>query len=799
MRWASRKAAGEHRTFVVQIEELAPWPALHGPLVVEYQRGSKKRGHSRAAESEDIGTGVTRYEWGSSSSDRFVVPSTLFAGKDGGLEQKLLNLYVCQVDEKGKPGNMVGGVVLDLAQLVGLPDEGEGVVRQGFPVECALSIMEMAGGRPELVIGLSQTKAGAGAPAPRAPSVASEGLPSRLSTEVPSSERRMDAQEGSVATVMSPTRVEVAERGFKGDAGALMGGEGLQVDEDGFIVDDDGDGDGDDDGVEDVGSEKDEEIEDDEREPEPEPEPDPEPVAPSPTATTKNLAEEFRRASLDDENDGCENGDAGAEHEEEVERDEGTLDKEESVVPPLPAPDLTPFQTSKQKPRHERRFSRDVNTSFGSMRECGSAGGHQRRLGSPTFGSPRVGDPNDSPSVASCGSAMKQAGASDDADVKTQYRRELEVLAALEAAVWGAGFRRRADGNGNNPQLTSARRLARTVIALGEVDGAAFAVRAVRTVKVACSSSLGDVKRLVLWWSALVTLRVRFFTLAEEEIFGWLKSVSPTIAEAEAELYAQIFDSVWDTHVGPVLRLDDEPSDGNSAAAIDVRITSGIDAALDALDALSDTGVSILKTLNRLVLEDLAVKIDVALLKRHLASTAAVDSTTGLEIKVMVSNLTHYFTSRGAYAESTPGSTANATANATAVLLPRMDSLSNVLVSHKAGLADPEVRKAIAPRISLTTILAILSRYTMEPEEGGREEFQKLLATLKTKASTTVDLNATYEVLDEIEYAPPAERTLSEQGIVQRLRLEMGEDSEDEIDDVLGDDRKGLLMELWGI
>jgi len=793
MRWASRKAAGEHRTFVVQIEELAPWPALHGPLVVEYQRGSKKRGHSSAAESEDIGTGVTRYEWGSSSSDRFVIPSTLFAGKDGGLEQKLLNLYVCQVDEKGKPGNMVGGVVLDLAQLVGLPDEGEGVVRQGFPVECALSIMEMAGGRPELVIGLSQTGAGAGAPAPRAPSVASEGLPSRLSTEVPSSEQRMDAQEGSVATVMSPTRVEVAERGFKGDVVALVGGEGLQVDEDGFIVDD---YDYDDD-VEDFDSEIDEEIEGDEREPDPDP--DPEPIAPSPTATTKNLAEEFRRASLDDENDGCENGDACAEHEEE--RDEGILEQEESVVPPLPAPDLTPFQTSKQKPRHERRFSRDVNTSFGSsMRECGSTGaGNRDRLGSPTFGSPRVGGATDSPSVASCGSAMKQAGASDDAEVKTQYRRELEVLAALEAAVWGAGFRRRADGNGNNPQLTSARRLARTVIALGEIDGAAFAVRAVRTIKVACSSSLGDVKRLVLWWSALVTLRVRFFTLAEEEIFGWLKSVSPTIAEAESELYAQIFDSVWDTHVGPALRLDDEPSDGNSAAAIDVRITSGLDAALDALDALSDTGVSILKTLNRLVLEDLAVKIDVALLKRHLASTAPVDSTTGLEIKVMVSQLTHYFTSRGACAESTPGSTATATANASAVLLPRMDSLSNVLVSHKAGLADPEVRKAIAPRISLNTILAILSRYTMEPEEGGREEFHKLLATLKTKASTTVDLNATYEVLDEVEYAPPSERTLSEQGIVQRLRLEMGEDSEDEIDDVLGEQRKGLLMELWGI
>ena len=36
--------------------------------------------------------------------------STLFRDKAGSLEQKLMTLFVCQVDEKGKPGNMVGGL-----------------------------------------------------------------------------------------------------------------------------------------------------------------------------------------------------------------------------------------------------------------------------------------------------------------------------------------------------------------------------------------------------------------------------------------------------------------------------------------------------------------------------------------------------------------------------------------------------------------------------------------------------------------------------------------------------------------
>jgi hypothetical protein len=162
MRFTSRKnLVSRHSTFVLTIESISPWPALHGPLVVEYQRGSKRKGHTDPCEPASVGTGVTTYDFGGA---RFEIPATLYAKKDacgidGELESKLLHLYVCQVDEKGKPGNMVGGVVLDLARLVCLP---EVPARQEYMVECSQSIVEMAGGRPKLVMKLSQKLSHAG-------------------------------------------------------------------------------------------------------------------------------------------------------------------------------------------------------------------------------------------------------------------------------------------------------------------------------------------------------------------------------------------------------------------------------------------------------------------------------------------------------------------------------------------------------------------------------------------------------------------------------------------------------------
>ena len=798
MRFKSRKALGQEKhTFVVDIVSLSPWPSLHGPLIVEYQRGNKKRGHSAAADPIDIETGVTRYEWGSAGRpQQFVIDATLYRGKDGSLEQKLMNLFVCQVDEKGKPGNMVAGVVLDLAQLVGLPEQS---VRQLYGVECSQSIVEMAGGRPQLAIGLrrrvdsgigvdngkgdgGEREGPSGRPgvfvapglAPLAGDGGEEGTPSRLSTEIPSSERRMDEQDGSGATVMSPGRGEVAQRGsFKpgNGVGVEMSSEPgapAMYDDDGFLVEDEGGevaGDGIPvpevlDGEGKVGAES---------------------TPALPTVLRKNLHEEFRRASVD---------------EEWVE-----MEKEESAVP-----DLSPFRTSNQKPVHERRFSRDINSSFGSLHQVKGEG--ERRAGAG----------HESPSVASCVSAMNGTFGKDVSG-KGQDREEIEKLAALETAVWCAGYNfkyvRAAESNraqrsspsknggASNPHLKSARRLARTVIALGEADGLVFAKRAVHAIKVACASSLGDVKRLVLWWSALITLRVRFFTLTVEDgksgssFFGWLEAASSVLAEAEGLLYTQIVEHVWDAHLAPVTdgsvnaSGNANPDVPNVDADVEnsiARITSGLESALAALNSLTDVSFSILRTLNRMVLEDMVVKLDVSLLQHWLMIARAspnkpVDSTIGLEIKMLISKLVSYFASHGVEE----------------AVLPRMDSLSNVLVSQKASLLDAEVRKALAPRISINSILTILEQYTMSEDEGTAEDLDKILAALKAKASTTVDLNATYEVLTNIDYSLPDAQTLSQQGIVQSFSLEMDEDSEDEIEELIGATRKQHLLELWGL
>ena len=793
MRFKSRKALGQEKhTFVVELFDLSPWPSLHGPLVVEYQRGSKKRGHSSAAEPIEIGTGVTRYEWGPAGlPHQFVIPATLFRDKAGSLEQKLMTLFVCQVDEKGKPGNMVGGVSLDLAQLVRLPHSA---VRQSYDVECSQSIVEMAGGRPQLALGLSRrVDSGAGGEnesgeigaregpsgrpgglvpsvlAPLAAEGGDKGTPSRLSTKIPTSERQMGEQGDSAATVMSPGRVEVAQRGLfmaGNDVGVDLGvnwepGAPDIYNDNGFLVEDGSGGDGRE--VQEVldgegggaGS-----------------------TPPSPTVLNKNLEAEFRRASLDDE--------------EEV-----GMQKEESVVP-----DLSPFRVSNQKPVHERRFSRDVNSSFGSMRQVRGEAECRPEM------------TRDSPSVASCGSAMNGAHGKGAVGGKSEERQELKTLAALETAVWCAGYSssRVAEssqshrsspsksGRTNNPHLTSARRLARTVIALGEADGLAFAERAVHAIKIACVSSLGDVKRLVLWWSALITLRVRFHMLTQgndkggSSFFGWLEAASSVLSEAEGFLYSQIVQNVWEVHLMPV--IDGGVDATGSAnlhgpyddANIEDRITSGLESALDALNSLTDASVSILKTLNRMVLEDLVVKLDVALLRHRLTMASAssehpVDSSTGLEIKILVSRLVSYFGSKGVEGAA----------------LTRMDSLSNVLVSQKASLVDAEVRKALAPRISLNSILIILKRYSMSEDEGTTEDLEKILAALEAKASTTVDLNATYEVLANVEYSLPEAQRLSQKGIVQSFSLEMGEDSEEEIEELIGETRKRQLLELWGV
>ena len=74
---------------------LAPWPPRRRVPAWQQEAGTLLRG--RADRDRD-------------GRDEVRVGSTLFRDKAGSLEQKLMTLFVCQVDEKGKPGNMVGGL-----------------------------------------------------------------------------------------------------------------------------------------------------------------------------------------------------------------------------------------------------------------------------------------------------------------------------------------------------------------------------------------------------------------------------------------------------------------------------------------------------------------------------------------------------------------------------------------------------------------------------------------------------------------------------------------------------------------
>jgi hypothetical protein len=590
-------------------------------------------------------------------------------------------------------------------------------------------------------------------------------IPSRLSTEGPSSDVR--EEEDSVTTVMSPQRVDMASRGpWKDPNEHMAGGEtekemihGAIYDEDGFLLEDEDLGDSAEDVVDRQGHAANDALhangEDAARCGEFENAD--ESIEKTTGSTMKNLDGDFRRASL--------------EHDTSL-----ISGREESTLP-----DLSPFQASKKKPIHQRRFSRDVNSSFGSGRHGKGEN-----------------EPKNSPSVASCGSAMRDLVSQDGDDIAEMnifaQKKELEALAALEVAVWCAGYSGHKLGSQpgriTNPQtyhLTPARRLARTVIALGEKEGSKFVNRAIEAIKVACASSLGDVKRIVLWWSALITLRVRFFTLIEEEssFFSWLEPITSLLVDAESALYMRMVDDVWKSCDVPGLLLGNGRSKGMDDNA--GRIVSALDDSLSAINYTSRSNganiTAVVKTLRKLIVEDIAVKLDVALLKEQIQGwpNYRTTSSTGLELKLFVGKLSSWFESQGVKGP----------------ILPRMDSVANILVSQKSCLLDAEVRKAIAPRISITSICAILGQYQISEDEGSTDELEEIMKTLRANSSTRVDLNETYESLDLVEYVSPEAGWMNQQGIVQALCLDMSEESDEELEDLLGSERAPLLRDLW--
>ena len=727
-----KRAKSHHAVFILDIHQISPWPALHGPLILEWQRGSKRRGQSNACDpdSDDASEPVS-YHFGTT---RFEIPATLYeiAERRDEMESKIVNLYLCQVNEKGKVGNMVGGVTLDLAKLTMLT---AAPARQEYFIECSQSVVEMAGGRPKLIMDLSKLNEHEGVESPvkaDKPKTEESALPSRLSTEMPSSQGSLSKLE-STGTVMSPGRARTKEV-----TGTQVSG--TQVyDEDGFLVDDDDDGD-------------DALVESEVKE-----------------TTRYYKAGPFEGDSLDDFDD---------EDQVNVE------------------PDLTPFQASRQMPIHTRRFSRYINSSFGSLRQF---------QGDDMLPSPRPASSPPKPSVASCNSAMQGHGYLKGGS-HPHSRRDIQIVTALEMSVWCAGLGWGGTCHGSIPRRDEmqapARRIARTIIGLGEVEGLGFVKQAVKSIKNSCVASLGDVQKMILWWSTMVTLRWSFWTLVDDSRpehmrmagFEWLQTdVSDVILSCEDWLFTKIASNLWVCHVQTnVDQIHNEPD-------VEQFITKYIAVLSKAMDTFEDSSrpapcsKTLKNVLKKLILRDMSVKVDVALFKDFLGQRLSIfrplTSAQGLELKILAERLSAWFESHGLASQGEDAEKV--------WCLPRIVSSANVIVTPKSALLDADVRKELAPKISVASICEMLGHYTQLEEDSREQNVDEIVTTLRAKTAAKIDLNESLESLDATTYKAPEESWLTQQGIIQPLSLDMSEESDSEIEDVVGRDRAAALKELW--
>lgn len=765
---SKKKRAKAHQTvFVFDIHRISPWPALHGPLIVEWQRGSKRRGQSHASDPDsDDPSRPTTYNFGAA---RFEIPATLYESKENehGIETKVVNLFVCQVNEKGKVGNMVGGVTLDLAKLDVLTKVP---ARQEYFIECSQSIVDMSGGRPKLIMDLWKMS-GDGEEVlehPRNEEHAAEDndMPSRLSTDVPSSQGSPSKVE-SMVTVVSPSgRVELEK-----DVGKHVEGRKTMYDQDGFLIDEDED-------IEEVLDRTSMENDDVNMF-----------ISPKINDNIKEDGVEVVRKRFDTLGPF---GGHGVEDDEEVKEQNTAVNVET---------DISLFQASKQMPIHTRRFSRDINSSFGSVRQ----------LQGEDHPSPRPCTSPPKPSVASCNSAMQGQGSLQD-DTFDQYhgmmKRKLQVFTALEMSVWNAGFGWGDTRHGTIPRRDKmqapARRMARTVIRLGEQQGIQFMKEAITSIKHSCVASLGDLQKSILWWSTMVTLRWSFWTLVDESRprhmrmigFEWLqKNVLTDIVSCEEWLFSRIVSNLWTCHVQVGLEQCRQASDMEHLIA---KYTDLLDEAMNIFEDTSrpsPCSKTIKNVLKKLVLRDISVKLDVALFKdllgQHISIFCPLTSAQGLELKILADRISAWFESNGISSQDEDRDAEKVWC------LRRILSAANVIVTPKPALLDAEVRKEIAPKISVTSICDMLTHYKQIEEDSREQNVEEIVRTLREKASTKIDLNESEESFDFTTYHAPNESWITQQGIIQPLSLDMDSDSDSELEDVVGHERAMDLKELW--
>jgi hypothetical protein len=821
--------APDRREFVILVESSAPWPAEYGSLAVQWQRG-KRGGQTKPAPPAAAGA-LAAYAWG----EALVVPATLYADAargGGALESKPLQLFVSRVDAAGRELEVLAALDLDLAELAEL--QAAGPARRACELECAPAVRAaVGGGRPRLALALGAARAGGGAAlaaamaaaaGPPPPARTPDGggpLPASLSTdeedegpagedEVAAIERAYREREAAAEAAASAAAAAAASAATAAAASAATAAAAR---------------------------------------------PAPAPAAPAsdgslspmslpPTSPGRGASAggdaEVRRALAPALASPAERADAPA--------GAAAARAETPSPPPAAGGAATPAS---------RRFARD-----------GADGGAARRWSwrragageSPGEGgeaaAPRAAAPSPAASLTSLGAPLGggsgaavrgsgRAASALSADGAAGADAELAVAAALESAVFLAG-----SGAGARALQAPARRLARTLLALGPAGGPAFGAAALAAVRAAVAASLGDPARLALWWSTVLTLRWSGWALARGGGAGaWLApALGGELATLERALFEALVELLWSSALvraagesaAAAAAAGGAPDGGDGAAGgAAAHWAAGLraaDAALAGAGRPPAAPRALAALLRRLALAALLDRLDAALLAALLTppggarpplSPALAPAPPGApltfdaaaRLKMAAAALGGWAADVGlrpgdadvgnnaAPAGRPPRSPAAraspppAGAGA-AAFFPRLRAAADLLMMPKAPLADAAVRAEVAPGLPPAAVAALLARF--EPDAGGEAAPPALLRALRAEAAAAQAGGGAGGAggAPPFAYAPPAEAALETRGLVEPLALEAGDESDEELAALeagagVGGRRFRLLRELW--
>lgn len=369
-----------------------------------------------------------------------------------------------------------------------------------------------------------------------------------------------------------------------------------------------------------------------------------------------------------------------------------------------------------------------------------------------------------------------------------------------------------------------ARRLARTIIILGQEQGTAFAARAVSAIESVAQAAFGDVHKVLLWWGTVVTLRWSLWALtlggnipsseqgettteaekaqpsdadtAPSSQFSWLQqSLIPALLRLEESLFVSALDALWNCIL--------LPSAKNSAAGDSNRKTTDSMAnggavshwthALHAADvALNDPARPKLLTrglfhlARRRLLLCLLDRLDSLFFTSLISTTASTSGTffpdsldqkllpcqssaqltfdVGVELKISAGRLVNWAADVGI--KEGPALRIDLPHKTELKLFPRVRAAADLLMMSKNMLTDADIRQEVAPNLSSSAVYKLLSKYRSLDDSGtgGDSTTPALLKQLKKES---VSESGDSLVVDSAMegYSIPDEVILLEEGI----------------------------------